>query len=154
MKKLLFLIFALPLLTVVTASCDNDGNVPNVDIKMSYANATVVDSKVYVVKPDTLIVKSVTVTAVDKGHAATNGPVTYWFDGVPVLTNPVAPFGVKIPTDDLEVGKYALQFSMPVYEEGCELATAAGAITVNVVGSPDDIPESSGGDSSEAHCSV
>ena len=55
MKKLLFLLLALPLLGLAV-SCDDDDNLPKVDITFSYTNGTVVGSQVYVVKPDTLYI--------------------------------------------------------------------------------------------------
>lgn len=144
MKKLWFLLLALPLLGMMT-SCDDDDKLPQVNISLEYNNATVVDDAVYVVRPDSLIVASVVLTPVREGKYVTNGPVSYWLNGAPVAVNPYAPFGVKIPTDRLAVGKYVLTLEMTVAEEGCQLATAMAQVQVNVVENASDIPESSGG---------
>lgn len=148
MKKLWFLLLALPLIGMMT-SCDDDDKLPKVDISLEYNNATVVDGSVYVVKPDTLEVASVKVTAVREGNKVTNGPVSYWLNGAPIAVNPYAPFGVKVPTDKLAIGGYTLTMEMTVAEEGCQLATAVAQVKVYLVENASDIPESSGGETSQ-----
>lgn len=138
MKKILLTLLALPLLAITACSSDDDK--PQVNVDLSYGNSTVANNEVYVVKPDTFKVTSVKVTPVREGHKATNGPVSYFLNGVPLGTNPVQPFGIAIPTDDMETGAYSLQLSMPILEEGCELANGLVSVTVNVVASADDIP--------------
>lgn len=141
MKKFLLALLALPMLLAAT-SCSDDDSLPQVNINLTYGNAVVVDNRVYVVKNDTLRVESVNVTAVREGHKATNGSVSYFIDGVPVGTNPFAPYGIAIATDSFEPGAYVLQLVMPIYEEGCELSTALSQVSVNVVASQADIPSS------------
>lgn len=139
MKKLLFALIALPMLAML-ASCSDDDNMPNVYIDLTYGNSSVSDRDVYVVKPDTFKVTSVQVTAVNENHKATNGPVSYFLNGMPLGTNPVYPYGISIPTDKLETGTYALQLLMPIYEVDCEMATALTNVAVHVVADAADIP--------------
>lgn len=139
MKKLFLALLALPLIGMMTA-CSSDDDMPQVNIDLNYGNSTVVDNQVYVVKPDTFKIESVTVTAAREGKKATNGPVSYFINGVPLGTNPVAPYGIELPTDDMEVGSYAIQLYMPIYEQGCELASSVSEIRLNVVADSADIP--------------
>lgn len=139
MKKLLLALLALPLLASF-ASCSSDDDMPQVNIDLTYGNASVIDGQVYVVQPDTFRILSVAVTPVREGHKATNGPVSYFMNGVPVGTSPVAPFGVNILTSDLKPGAYAVQMFMPVYEEGCELANAVAQIQLNVLADSTQLP--------------
>lgn len=139
MKRLLHALLALPLLASMV-SCSSDDDMPDVTLNVTYGNSTVVDKQVYVVKPDTFRIDRLDVTAVSADKKAANGPVSYFLNAVPLGTNPVAPFGIAIPTRDMQAGSYVLQLTMPVYEEGCELSTLFTQIQLNVVDDQSDIP--------------
>lgn len=124
MKKLLFLLLALPLLGLAV-SCDDDDNLPKVDITFSYTNGTVVGSQVYVVKPDTLYIDGISVKAVNTDHEATiAGLVTYYVDGrMPGLV--ASPYErIPIVTEGLSIGQHNLSVAMKVAEEGCAPCSA------------------------------
>jgi len=140
MKKLFLAFLALPLLASFTACSDDDDNMPDVNLNLTYGNAQVVDDEVYVVKPDTFRIDRVEVTAVNPDKKATNGPVSYFINAVPLGTNPVAPFGMVLPTTDMKVGSYVIQMVMPIYEEGSELSTAVAQVKLNVVADSAEIP--------------
>ncbi|MCM1348130.1 MAG: hypothetical protein NC338_01845 [Firmicutes bacterium] len=139
MKKLLFILLALPLLATFTA-CSDDDDMPQVNIDITYGNTQVVNGDIYVVQPDTFKITAITVTAAREGHKATNGPVSYFLNAVPLGTNPVMPYGIDLPTDNLKTGAYVLQIYMPIYEEGCELASAFSQVNIHVVADAADIP--------------
>lgn len=144
MKKLLALLCALPLL-IGMAACDDDGDLPQVDINFNFSNAIVSDGTVYVVSPDTLVVEGITVKPTRPNHVATCvGPVNYWLNGVPVYTTFVAPFGVEIPTEDLTPGAYTLTANMGIAEEGATLATAVTQVKIVVVTDQTEIPQPDG----------
>lgn len=145
MKRFIYILLLLPAL--VLSSCHDD-KTADVRISLSYENAVVVNSVIYVVKPDVLTVASVSVEAVNSSHKAANGAVSYWLSSQPIATNPVEPFGVEIPTESLDPGRYVLQISMPVFEEGCELTTAGITLPVMVVESADEIPSDPGSEPS------
>ncbi|MCM1292151.1 MAG: hypothetical protein NC111_00315 [Bacteroides sp.] len=141
MKKLYLLLLALPLMFAAVSCHDDDDDMPQVKISLNYENGAVNGSNVYVVKPDTLVIESVNVTAVRPGHVATCvGPVNYWLSGYPIGTSFIAPFGARIATNDLEVGQYSLTLTMGIAEEGYSLATAMASVMVNVVADANDIP--------------
>lgn len=147
MKKLFILLCSLPLLMSM-AACDDDDNLPQVDISFEFSNATVSNGTVYVAQPDTLIVEGITVTPTRPNHVATCvGPVNYWLNGAPIYTTFIAPYGVKIPTDDLTPGTYTLTANMGIAEEGATLATAVTQVKIAVVADASEIPQP-GGDSS------
>lgn len=139
MKKILLAILALPLMVAFSA-CSDDDDKPQVNLDLTYENATVVNGEVYVVQPDTFYVSAVSVTPVREGHKATNGPVSYFINGIPLGTNPVAPYGMYLATDSMKVGSYSLQLFMPVYEVGCELSNIAANVQLNIVADSADIP--------------
>lgn len=149
MKKLLFLLLALPLLGLAV-SCDDDDNLPKVDITFSYTNGTVVGSQVYVVKPDTLYIDGISVKAVNTDHEATiAGLVTYYIDGqMPGLV--VSPYErIPIVTEGLSIGQHNLSVAMNVAEEGCALASAVAGVRFNVVADSTDIPSAASGYSNQ-----
>lgn len=149
MKKLLALFLMLPMLAFLPA-CDDDDDMPQVNISFSYSGGVVADGLVYVVKPDTLVVESINVVPVRQGHKAIcTGPVNYWLDGYPIATSFISPFGVRIPTDGLEIGTHTLSANMGIAEEGYSLATAMVSMKISVVADTDDIPQPSGGTTTE-----
>lgn len=149
MKKLLLALLALPMLAAFTA-CDSDDDMPQVDLSFDFANVKMVNGQAYVVAPDTFKITAINIKAIRPDHSATNGPVSYALNGVWVGTNPIAPFGITLvtttaPADStsfptLPVGKYTLTYSMPIYEEDCEIATGAGGLVINVVSDSTSIP--------------
>lgn len=154
--QLLSILIALLLPSIVLTSCndDDDKNMPDITISLSYGeNATAIDHEVYVVQGNDLTITGVYVKANRPGKNATIGPVTYSFNGIVVGYNPVAPFGITIPTASLEPGKYSLSLGMSVAELHCELAQAYAQVPVNIVASDTDIP-SNPNDNGEAEHAV
>ncbi|MCM1482890.1 MAG: hypothetical protein NC043_01015 [Muribaculaceae bacterium] len=155
MKKLVYLLLALPLLALAAACSDDDKNLPDVTLNVTYKNGSVVDRQVYVVQGDTLVVDSVYLTSNRAGkNAGIVGGVSYWWDGIPysftlpngaiMNLNPVPPYRISVPTDDANVGAHSLTMLMDIAQEGSELASAAAGITVNVVADAADIPSGAG----------
>ena len=65
MKKLFYLMMlALPMIFV---ACDDDDNLPRVDITVDFDNVANVDGELYIVKGDSLIVNSINVTNLEAG---------------------------------------------------------------------------------------
>lgn len=140
MKRLFYYLIALPVLAFAAMACDDD-KAPNVDVMVNYRNATVSNGTVYVVKGDTLVVDSLYVTAVNTSHKATIvGPVSYYFNGLPIGRVIVPPYKLSIPTDDLDIGAYKLQMNMTVAEEDYPLGICTSEATINVVSSTGDVP--------------
>ncbi|MBD5297796.1 MAG: hypothetical protein HDR89_04055 [Bacteroides sp.] len=142
MKKLFYLLIALPLMAAaITACSDSDDDYPQVTIGFSYTGGVVSENQVYVVQPDTLYVDSIAVTAVREGHKATCvGPVNYWLDGRPVGTSFYMPFGIAIPSDALKVGSHTLTAQIGIAEEGYPLSMAVTNVRINVVSDQSEIP--------------
>lgn len=157
MKTLRFLPLMLTLFlpSLALTSCDNDddnSNMPDVTISLSYGDGAVaVDHEVYVVQGNDLTVTGVFVKANRPGKTATLGPVTYTFNGVVVGYNPVAPFGLTLPTASLAPGQYLLTLGMTVAELHCELAQAVASVPVNVVADEADIPSNPNDDGDPQH---
>ena len=142
MKKIIFLLFALPLLGIVS-SCNDESNLPDVDININFDNGIISESQVYVVKPDTLFITGITVEAVNPNHdAMVAGLVKYHLDGFYPGFVAYPNEKVAIPTKDLREGPHVLTAEMNIAEEGCELARAFVSVKFNVVNAEADIPGS------------
>lgn len=101
MKKLIYLLCALPLI-FGTACSDDDKKVPDATITASFSGVYVVpgDDVIYVIEGNPVVVESVKVESNDKEEVAI-GPVTYIWNGFDIGTTPVAPFKYVISTDYL-----------------------------------------------------
>lgn len=137
MKKLFYLLLALPLFMV---SCSDDDDMPDVDVYASFEGGTQVDGSYYVVKGDTLKVTGMTL----ENHGteeATLGGVRYFLDYMPIGTNIIAPYGISIVTDNLTVGNHLLQAEMPIYAVGYSICTGYIAKKITIVAEQEDIPD-------------
>lgn len=137
MKRLLFLLLALPLLMT---SCKDDDDMPNVDFNVDITGGVNVGGVIYVVKGDTLKINSVEIVSHDDKNAAI-GAVSYFWDGNFLLTNPIPPYGIKITTGQMAINKHHLHFNCPVYVVDYPILTAYFDYQVRLVDVPDSIPE-------------
>ena len=140
MKRILFLLLALPML-VVMVSCDHTDDV-NVTFSMDFGpDVTVVNGKAYVVSTGTFKIKGIGVRPVNTKHSAAITQVAYWINGLPVypITN-VAPFGMSIAAENLAEGINTVTMDMTVIETDCPISTAVAQIDVVVVPTAEDIP--------------
>ncbi len=143
MKKLLFLLLALPMLAVSMMSCsDDDKNVADVNIGFSYSGATDISGTLYTVQGDTLAIDSVYCNPTQGAKPAMISNVAYSFDGRPMGINPISPFSVSILTESLPTGNHILGLTMTVLQEGKSVSTVWLPIKVAVVANDTDIPSS------------
>lgn len=142
MKKILSLLFALPLIFAMTA-CDDDDDLPEVTLNVTYSNASMVDNMLYVVQGDTLTIDSVGVApSQPNGKNTRLLAVAYRFNGWLVANVPFPPFSAKIVTDNLEAGDYSLGIECPVVQVGKQPATIYAVKKVRIVENAADIPGS------------
>ena len=137
MKKLFyFMLLALPLGFV---SCDDDDDLPNVEIYATFEGGTQVDDVYYVVQGEDLIVSDVQL--VNNGDKeATIGGVRYFWDYMPLGTTITQPYAITINTAETPIGNHLLQAEMPIYAVGYSLCTGFFAKKIKVVAEEEDIP--------------
>lgn len=137
MKKLLYLLFLLPL--CMLASCHDDDDLPNVDVTVTVSNVAVVDGDdIYVVQGDTLRVDGVSVKG--NGSRATIYSVTYALDGISFIVSPISPFGLSLPSYNLKIGEFDLDLVFDLLQEDKTPATAAIDYDVHVVADKNALP--------------
>ena len=151
MKKILSLLFILPLLAVGFTSCDDDDDTPNVSMSISISNAKNIDGQIYMVSGDTLYVDSVNIKNNEEGKTALISSATYYWNGYRLGTTALYPFGFAIATTKYTVneqgvatgtkpGQYLLEIETPVAAEDKALGIAVLTYVVNVVSDPSEIP--------------
>lgn len=140
MKKLYYmLLLALPVLYF--ASCDDDNNLPDVDVSIQVDGGVSVDGAIYVVQGDTLKVESINVINNEEGKNAIITSATYSWDYRLAGVSVTPPYGATFVTDNLEIGQHLLQIECPLYAVDKSPALMYMAYKVAIVESADDIPD-------------
>lgn len=139
--KNLFLLLAMALPTVFFTSCDDDNDVPNVDVTVQMEGVTRVDNTLYVVQGEPLKIASITLTDNTK-KGAVIGSATYFWDYYRVGGTIVAPYGMTIDTEGVPVGNHLLQISMSIYAVDYSPSVGVVEYQVKVVADESDIPSS------------
>ena len=138
MKKLIYLLFLLPL--AMLASCHDDDDLPNVDITVTFDNVVANDQGViYVVQGEELDVQSVTCVGLGGKNAAVTS-VQYTWNGQVLQWNPFAPYKIEIDTSYALVGNHSLTLYMDVAQVDKTLAYSVISIPVVVVATADELP--------------
>lgn len=96
MKKLLYLLLALPLAFFAT-SCNDDDNLPDVDVTFTFDNAVVKDGVVYVNQDSTLSITNIQTKSVGSDKAALIANIRYFWNGFPAPGLTWSNFPIEIP---------------------------------------------------------
>lgn len=137
MKKIFYLLLVLPLIMV---SCKDDDELPDVKFNVEISGGKNVNGVIYVVKGDTLTVEKVEIASHNSKGAAM-GEVSYFWDGMFLLTNPFPPYKINIATDEMILPNHILEFNCPLYVEDSPILTAYFRYPVKLVDVPDSIPQ-------------
>ena len=144
MKKLLYLLMALPALLLASSCSDDDSkNLPDVSFQITYSGATDVDNILYVVQGDTLAIESIEVTPAPGTKPASLGATVYYWDYAPVGSTMIVPFGMDFVTENVPLGRHLLQIRTSVMQVDKAIAFAEFAYRIMVVESATDIPAGS-----------
>ncbi len=138
MKKLLFLLLALPLVVV---SCSDDGdNLPKVSLSVDGSGGVVSDGVIYLLQGDTLSVDSITVVAENSTPGVRIASANYFLDYRPVWSTVVAPFAFKLDSGKMSVGRHLFEIQCPIAAVGYAPAVAFMSYQVRVVDDVADMP--------------
>lgn len=114
MKKLLYLLMLLPL--AMLGGCHDDDDIPDVNVSISLRDVVVDGNVIYTVKDTPLKITSISVQGV--GSRALVTSVAYYWDGVRIGWNPIAPFSATIAGALVPEGNHVLGISMVSHRRG------------------------------------
>lgn len=144
MKKLLSMLFVLPLIALMVSCDDDDKNIPDVSLSIDYSGATLNDGVLYVVQGDTLSIDSLIITPAPGTGKAIFGNVTYSVDGIPFYRVGISPWDVSIITDNMSLGTHTLGVSAQIFQVDKSVGFGIFTYKFEVVASPDDQPDDTG----------
>lgn len=136
MKKLLYLLLLLPL--GLLASCQDDDDLPSVDVTVTFDNASYTDGTLYVPQSEDLTLQGISVAATN-GSNATIANVAYYWDGVfqPGLTFGTYP--MTLNTSEWSASRHGLGMEFTILEQDKSLAYGSIYYPV-VIYDPDNAP--------------
>lgn len=139
MKKLYYLsLLVAPML--FAASCDDDNNLPDVDVSVEISGGERVDGAIYVVAGDILSIDAINVVNREEGKSAIITEAAYSWDYGPALFSVVPPYGASFVTNENMVGRHLLQIQCPLLAEDKSAAMMHMSYNVMVVSDEEGIP--------------
>ena len=138
MKKVLFILMALPLFLV---ACDDDDDFPNVNIGIETSGCKIVDNVLYVVQGDTLSIDSITVQPVNSKDKVAIAAVNYYWDRMYLGLTKIPPFQISFATDKAMVGRHLLQMRCSLLAVDYSPAIALLSYRVVIVNDESEIPK-------------
>lgn len=145
MKKLFYLIFALPLLLL---SCSDDNNLPEFDVRVTFSEGTQVENGVITVPQGQSFAIESIVPVNSNAKDIAFGAVTYQLDYGINYTTVLAPYAMTFDTQNLPVGRHLLRIMFPVYAVDYSPAQALLDYTL-VITEPAPDEGEGGGDTGE-----
>lgn len=138
MKKLLYLLLLLPF--GFFTSCNDDDDMPSVNVAVTFDNVVDSNGHLYIVSGEPLVVSGIEAEGLGGKAAAISG-VNYILDHVAFGYNIVVPFGAEINSAYLPVGNHLFTLAFDVLQVDKSIAYAQLSNIVTVVESASDLPE-------------
>ncbi len=142
MKKLLYLLLVVPF-AMMFSSCNNDDDLPNVDVTMSFHNAVVDDGTVYVLQDQPFEITGLTTKAVDSNQQSAIVNVRYFWNGIPATSLTWAGLPAEIDMANVpqtESGNYVLGLNATLLETDKSISYCAINVPIKAVESEADLP--------------
>lgn len=139
MKKYIYLFISLLMPLMALTSCNDDDDLPQVDVTVSFGEMPVLDNVAYVVAGQPFVVNSVEAKSLN-GKECALGAVAYYWDGFLADINPIVPYNVSLPTAGMAPGLHVFQVKANIYQVDKSIAAAWLQYKVQIVESESDIP--------------
>lgn len=141
MKRHFFplLLLALPLLFL--AACNDDDDLPDVDITVNFDGLYQADGQLYALRDAPFKITSVKATPAGDSKEAAIGSVRYYCNGAFEMTSVLSPFEATFDVADLPDGPNVLGLQMGVFQVDKSIAWASLEFKFNVVDDAASLPE-------------
>ncbi|MDE7126149.1 MAG: hypothetical protein K2O12_06700 [Muribaculaceae bacterium] len=141
MKKYLTLLLGLVTFMFVFTACDDDDDLPDVDITVNFENAVQADDgTLNVVKGNPISVTSIDVTNREAGKKAIATAAIYYLDGVRIGASVVSPLAFSFPTENLPLGVYDFNIEVEILAVDKTPAFGVLGYKIKIVENATDIP--------------
>lgn len=139
MKKLLYLLFAVPFLFFT--ACDDDDKIPDVDLTVTFQDCAVDKdaNTIYVVQGKEFKIASINLI-VNEDKKGELGVVNYYIDGFRIGASVQKPYEATISTSGFSVGSYLLNIEAGIYVVDYPVCVGVTGYTIKVVAAEEDIP--------------
>lgn len=137
MKKLLFLLFLLPL--AMFSSCGDDDDVAKVSLNVTFDGLYRSGNDLYAVSTQPFTILSVTCESLN-GKAATLGRVNYLWNGFLAGSSIVQPYTYKFDPATAPLGRSRLTIEAMVYQVDASVSWAALQYNITLVEKESDLP--------------
>ncbi len=145
MKKLLYILLALPLFF---ASCsDDDNDLPDFRVKVDISGQSEVTENGVIVIPsgNQFSIDAISIVESDAKEIAIGGVSYYWDYILLDASNIIPPYGITFNTTGIPEGDHILQIYMPIFAVGYSPAEALLTYRVKIVAPvEDETPDDSG----------
>lgn len=139
MKKLFYMLLALPLFF---ASCnDDDNDIPDFKVKIDISGQSEVTENGVIVIPsgNQFSVDAISIVESEAKEIAIGGVSYYWDYILLDASNIIPPYGITLNTTGIPEGDHILQIYMPIFAVGYSPAEALVTYRVNIV-APEETP--------------
>ena len=144
MKKLLYLLLALPFAFMAASCSDDDKDLPDVNVTMTFDNAAEKDGIIYVAESDTLKITNIVTKAVDSNNNAAITNVAYYWNYYPAPGLTWSNLPINIPMKEMplvESGYNVLGMDATVLEVDKSIAYCYIRVPIKAVKSAEEFPD-------------
>lgn len=139
MKKILYLLLALPML--VLASCCNDDDLAQVETNLTLSNVSNANGMIYAVQGDVVKIDGVSVTPTN-GKPATITNVRYYVDGFLLIGTIEDPYALEFSTEGFSTTqRHTISLQATVLQEDKSITSVVANYPMVVVADASALPE-------------
>lgn len=137
MKKFYYLLLLLPFSLLM--SCDDDKDFVPVDMTLTLDGVTVLNDSFYTVSGEDITIENLAVkTLGNKNSDVTN--VTFSFNGIPLIGDPMNPFRGTFSTEGIPAGNYSLNVTGNLLQVDQSIKIFAVNYPITIVDSEENLP--------------
>ena len=137
MKKLFYLFLLLPFSLMV--SCSDDKDFSPVDMTITLSGVTQANDNFYTVSGDDVTIENLTVKAIDNKNTILQN-VIFYFNGIPLVGNPVNPFRGTFSTEGIPAGTYSIDVTGNLLQEDASIKIFAVSYNITIVDDEENLP--------------